>query len=173
MTRPVLSVTTGEDDPKAASNALFSLRSDLASKFNKLAWDLPREYERIGSDQYTTASDERWKMSQIESDLRYGNDFYGALIQAHNSALALKRAGVFKDDEESLANLNTFIQLNDPTILHFTRLLFFYAANAVKHMSSGSMSALRKYDFWSMIEAEKAIADKINNPNYITPKPIQ
>lgn len=170
LTDFLISATTGEDDPDTLGGIDDQVRRHAAELLDQLFYDLDREQERYDLESITRESNRRWELHKLASDIRStyrSPDLYDALIRAHN--FAVRELRNTPQDEEPHPSVRYFVQLADPTVLHYMRLVFFFIANVVKHLDALQMTVLHEYDFWELLEREASTGPNINNPDYILP----
>jgi len=164
----LVAMTTGADMPGEAGRFARAVGANLASKLSNaiLFCDADiREANDVWFGEDSARADQIWEetrylhsqATQISSNLRYASSddqFYDALIRAHNLAVRAQRLGC------SAEGLDDFVILMDQTLLQCLDL-FIHAIDAALVSQSGN------YEYWQYVQRDLEQLRSINDPDYI------
>lgn len=170
LTEILVSATTGQDEPGEASQFSRLTGVDLGRRMTSAISSCDadiREANGVWFGEDSVKARRVWDETNqlrsegfgVSNDLRTANtddEFFDAIVRAHNIAIKAKQMGCQNP------NLETFIILMDQTLVSAIGLLL-EGLNAVLESQSGH------YEYWEVVIRDFERMRNLNNPDYTAP----
>ncbi|WP_005620364.1 hypothetical protein [Tritonibacter mobilis] len=171
LTDILAAIATGQDEPDIGSSFMRLAGADLARRISSAVMSCGADIREANNvwfgEDSSNARNLHAEIRQLEADmsaasndLRYArndDEFYDALIRSHNIAIKSKRLGCRNEE------LEIFIILMDQTLLECLNM-FIDSMVAVMESQTGN------YEYWKVVEADKARMSLLNNTDYTRPE---